>query len=252
MAMDSIQQRNYMMEIMLFIAFYFYCNCKDKKGILFFIILVLVAATFHNAALAFLPFVLFDKFLKKKIKYIIYFYLIICLCMPIYSDYIKTQWFSMGFFLNEMESSMSYYAVYMQKTVMKKDILCYCFLLGLYLVICIFNYLKDTTRYINLTNAEKNYILNTKNFVLYNFCFFPLYPLFSDIAVRFPRNTLLMVFMVITILISRSDFYYRYLLFTIGSFIAICMGSLDLYTPTLRINVDILMNQNHLFEFFGF
>lgn len=252
MAMDSIQQRNYVVEIFLFIAFYIYCNCETYKRYLLFILTMLIAATFHSSALAFLPFILFDKVLKSKCKYIIHIYLISCLCMPLYHNYIKSQWFLVGLLFSETDTGIAHYGEYMDNTVINTDLKWYIIVILLYICMAICNYLKNTERYVNLTDMEKRYISKVKTFVLYNFCFFPLYSLFSDIAVRFPRNTSLLIFMSITILVGKSNLYYKYFLLLMGISIAVLIGLCDLYSPNLRVNVDILMNQNYLFEFLGF
>lgn len=252
MAMDGIQQRNYIIEIFLFIAFYFYCHYENSKSYLYFCVIILIASMFHSAALAFLPFVLFDRLKQTRLRFVIYFYLIICLCMPLYNDYIKSQWFFMEWFLRGTDTSIAHYSGYMQKNVIKTDLKWYFVVLLSYLCMAICSYFKDSARYTRLTEMEKKYISKVKKIVLYNFCFFPLYPLFSDIAIRLPRDTSLLIFMALTILIARSSLYYKYFFLFLGITIASVMGRLDLYQPGLIINVDILMNQNYLFEFLGF
>ena len=95
-------------------------------------------------------------------------------------------------------------------------------------------------------NQSKQYILEVKNFVLYNFIFFPLYPLFSDMAGRFPRNCILMVLVSMALLMEKSNFFYKNLYFLISLLFVLMMGRLDLFSPEL---LDVIFHNNVIFDF---
>lgn len=86
---------------------------------------------------------------------------------------------------------------------------------------------------------------------MYNICFLPLYPLFSTIATRLPRNSLILVYIVICICMGKVSVKYKYLLWGLGICLALAMGRLDLYHPEMIYNIDLIMNNNFIFEFFG-
>lgn len=250
MGMDVIQQRNYLIEIMFFISFYYYCYVEGYKRYLIWIGLLIIAATFHSSALAFIPFVLFDKILDSRFKYIVYIFLLMCLLMPLYSEYLQQQFLLLKLLLNDGESALTHYSGYLDKTVSHQYVWCYIFVIISYLFSCFFNRVKN--KYGNLSVHNNLYIDKTKRFLLYNFCFFPLYPLFLDVALRLPRNSMLLIFMSITLIVNFANNSFKLLYLGLGICLALLMGRIDLYNPTLIVNVDILMNRNYFFDFLGF
>lgn len=68
-------------------------------------------------------------------------------------------------------------------------------------------------------------------------------------AIRFPRNCLLMMYLSTVLIVDKTYYRTKVFLFMIGIVIALSMGRLDLYVPILIDNVDLFMNQNYLFEY---
>lgn len=247
--MDAIQLRNYMLECVLFVAFFVYSiqyNAIIKRSVIW-ISLILLAATFHSSALLLLCFFIFDIALDTKFKYIVYCFIGVGVLMPLYADYIQSNYMLIKLLFTNMDSSLRHYAFYTEKTVIRKHLTCYLFLISLYIYMHFLIYIQAKTHQLGMF-FNKNYILKAKRFIMYNFCFAPLYPIFSDLAIRFPRNCLLIIYMSTVLVIDNSPYRVKILLLVITSILALTMGRLDLYAPVLIDNVDLFMNNNYLFD----
>lgn len=63
---------------------------------------------------------------------------------------------------------------------------------------------------------------------------------------------MLLIFMSITLIVNFANNSFKLLYLGLGICLALLMGRIDLYNPTLIVNVDILMNRNYFFDFLGF
>lgn len=248
--MDNIQIRNYMVEIVLFVGFYYYC--KKTNATLKWLFFIFIGVSFHSSAIAYILFPLFDKLLDSKFKFISMFFVLVGICMPLYAGWVQDNWMVVGMLLRDSDTSFSHYAFYTEKDVIRKHLTCYTFMVIAYFVSVV---LCNISREKYIIKPENNililYIEKVRIFLMYNFCFMPLYPLFSDLAIRFPRNCLLMLFVCISLIIAKSNTLYRCMWFGIGAIMALFMGRLDLYAPVLIDTVSIFMSRNYLFEFIG-
>lgn len=242
--MDMIQKRNFFMEALIFLAFYFYTSYSSYKRYVSWSVIVLLAATFHSSGLLMLPFVIFEKILNTKLRYIAYGLLFIALLMPVYGNYLQSISLAFQLFFGATESSFRHYAIYLDRIVpVGTYIKAYIFMLIMFLYIY---YVDSKFSEVVHFNQSKQYILEVKNFVLYNFIFFPLYPLFSDMAGRFPRNCILMVLVSMALLMEKSNFFYKNLYFLISLLFVLMMGRLDLFSPEL---LDVIFHNNVIFDF---
>ena len=248
---DVIQMRNFMMEICVFVAFFYYCkdNSFLSSDIKWFGIL-LIASTLHSSAFMLLPFFIFNKIITTRYKYFIYIYIAACLCLPVYSSEIRDSWLFVYFLLSSGDSFLNSYADYTLATTYDYNVWLYIYTVILYICSCLFQFYKNL-RTDMFTEYESRYIDTLKRYLMYNICFLPLYPLFSTIATRLPRNSLILVYIVICICMGKVSVKYKYLLWGLGICLALAMGRLDLYHPEMIYNIDLIMNNNFIFEFFG-
>lgn len=250
-AMDAIQFRNYLAEVFFFISLYCYTYSPKKQNLLY-VVFICIAASFHSSALLFLPFLIFDKLLNTKMRSVIFVYLFICLLMPIYADQVQSNWSIFYYMLVDSDTSLSHYSMYAEQAVAGISLGRYLFVnIAMVIFFIIDNRISAMRQFSFLSALDKLYINRAKRLIMYNMCFFPLYPLFMDIANRFPRNSLLIIYMSIILCMKGTNQKQVYLLWVIGVFLALLYGFLDLYSAAYIHNVDILMNENYLFEFLG-
>lgn len=245
--MDIIQMRNFFLEALIFLAFYFYTSYSGYKRYISWIVTILIAATFHSAGLLMLPFVIFERILNNRLRYVAYLLLLVALLMPVYANYLQSISLAVQLFFGATESSFRHYAIYLDRTVaVGTHIKAYIFMIIMFLYIY---YIASRFSKIVHFNQNQQYILAVKNFVLYNFIFFPLYPLFSDMAGRFPRNCILLVLMSVALMMEKSNLVYKNLYFCISLLFVLMMGRLDLFSPALIFCVNLIFRNNIIFDF---
>lgn len=160
---DDIQLRNFVMEVVLFGTMYLYSSCKQilKKSFIW-IFMILIASSFHSAALALLCFFIFDLCLDTKFRYIMYVFVVIGLAMPLYANYMQENFLVLKYIFLSMDSSMRHYAIYTEREVIRKHLTCYLFLISSYIYMRFLVYMQSKFCFCK-KNFNKVYINTVKN-----------------------------------------------------------------------------------------
>ncbi len=241
-AIDIIQVRNFMKDVMLILSFYYFFFYKNSKlAIMFFII----AVGIQDSAILYSPFFLINKLYEKNIfKYLFGGILIFCISMPIYAEYIQSKWLLVGLMMQDSETIASHYAMYAYKSGSMGFIYSYLVVLTIFLLMSvierkqrIYNYLSDA--YV---------IIFVKRLTLYTFLFFPVFPLVSSLAVRSSRFLLVFFYAVVALLVgSKVNVYFKTSILISAIVLSLIVGYVGLFNPLLNHNVETILRYN----FFG-
>lgn len=245
--MDVIQVRNFIIEVLLFVSIYYLSIYRDTYK---YIIIVLLSATIHASSMLYMPFFIFLKCIENKVlRYVIYIVLIFCISMPLYSQYITSNWAILKIlFLNASDTMLGKYGHYIDRTY-TGTIYPY-----LYVLMTIFFLHPMCSRIKNsneLTEWKKRYVEIIYKLHVYLMFFFPLYPIFSEIATRMPRNCILLLAISISIYLeAEKNISIRICAFIVGVIFILSFGFIDLYYQSTVWNVDVILKNNFLLEIF--
>lgn len=245
--MDVIQVRNFIIEVLLFVSIYYLSIYRDTCK---YIIIVLISATIHASSILYMPFFIFLKCIENKVfRYVIYIVLIFCISMPLYSQYITSNWMILKIlFLNASDTMLGKYGHYIDRTYTGTIYPYLYVLMTIFFLHPMCSRIKNSNK---LTEWKKRYVEITYKLHVYLMFFFPLYPIFSEIATRMPRNCILLLAISISIYLeAEKNISIRICAFIVGVILILSFGFIDLYYQSTVWNVDVILKNNFLFEIF--
>lgn len=191
---DTIQTRNFYIEVMLLLALFVYSN-KEKFCRLKYGIIILAASTVHNIALTYFP----SLFIKKILKYHFFRMLImmIVVTFPILYPALKERTQSIILFIASTSDSFNAYSVYSDWGVGVNAFMHWGMMIFIWLIL---NYIRkqslQTSIYIILPIKINQWITTTYLLWTYLLLFIPLLAVVPD-AYRISRNVFLPVYICI-------------------------------------------------------
>ena len=241
--MDGIQFRNYFVEIALLFAVcqLMLLNFKNKIN---YILLLLIATSFHKIALVYIPFVVWLSLRNyswgRTIRKIV---LAFGACSPLFTNMILNH--IDAIYLMALEAGQ--YTSYLNQDFRIRHYLAYCLVL-----FCAFfvNYVYHMSVKFNYNDMQIRFVYIVKEMFLYLLALSPLYLLSTDL-IRIPRNTLLLIYIVVVIYIQGfSSKYIKAILVSIVLLLCGIYGYIDFYRNAGAENMETIINYNYLYEYF--
>ena len=197
--MDGIQFRNTFVEMMLLFSICQLVKLKQKNFVIYILSLG-VAATIHKIALIYIPFVVWMLIRKKYMgKLISYVFITIGACTPLFAETILSKIDIIYLLLLEGGQ----YAGYVAQDFGIRRYIAYVCVLGMVLLS---NYVYRNIKNNGKENIE--YIKLIREFSLYLLAIAPIFVLSRELS-RVPRNTLLLMYILIGIYIEGYKDKYR-------------------------------------------
>lgn len=250
--MDIIQVKNSILEVLLFVSVYYYVMASSHPKTKYAVGMT-GATLFHSASLAYIPFFIIDKILNNNhLRWLVYLAIIVGLLTPFYAGAITSRWMEVGAILSATESGLEHYTGYAEDIAGNRYIFRYLYVCMIVLISGFMNhrirkYREQTKMYM------KKYVNVAFHLTLYMCLFMPLFPIFTDASIRFPRNIMLILY-VATFFYCQMEKVKLYRVFATVSIIlsTIYMARVDLFQGATIDNVYIIFSNNYLFQLFDF
>lgn len=253
---DVIQNKNFYVEVIMLYAIYVYSQRKWAHNFKYSVI-TFFAATFHNIAFIYFPFIILKKFQRFTLIKVLTIGIVIT--FPLFISIIKGKGQSLILFLSGLNNSFKHYEIYSDQSVGIISLLHWGMIIFvggalLYLYIQTFK----GKEYVNVPIIMKNYLEDTAKLWLYVCLFIPFLAISVD-TYRIPRN----LFLPFYICVANYSYYgkkRKKLIFImcliIVSFYSYMVlpktGIVFGYIPVPDINtITEILDYNYLFDYFN-
>lgn len=243
--MDIIQFRNFLVEVLLIFALYLYLQ-GGKYKYFKYIGCLLFGATIHNVAIVYIGFLVYLYIKKFRIgTYIIYFFILIGIMLPLYAGIVTEQLAFLGMLLSD-GTSIEHFTQYLDKSMNYGYLIPYGYILMATIVMRIINISEK-----NESNAfNKEYIAIVYQLFLYLSVLLPIFAINGNL-IRIPRNLMILFYIALIYYINMTKKNTKWCLFAIAVLGSFILGMVDLYYPdSTAFNMDLIFNKNYIFEFF--
>jgi hypothetical protein len=238
---DVIQVRSALMALCICNAFFSY-SFSEKHRMLKYIVWIVVGTLFHKSGIVFLLFVLICKGWNNPVgrKLIMLSSGVVSL-LPLYANVVKERWQDVAFML-QAQDGYAELSRYTERIVNNGYLIGYIVIM-LSLLLLVF--LQRSASDIKI----QEYINNGKLMFISMTYIFPIFPLFMDASLRYPRAVMLILYILIALYCKNvQQKKYKWIALFCGLLIVMSFREMSLYSSVIQDAYNAVLEHNIIFH----